>query len=170
MKNPQQTNLGDAGLERDAFLADMVANLVETTEEVLGFEDASSFVANVGDRIGCEVSRAYLAQAGPIDAVQDYVAAACVDLKKRLHGEFAAVEVTEDEIVFENTRCPFAERVVGKPALCMMTTNVFGRVAADANGYARVHIEDAIATGQKTCRVRVHLKAEQGGCGHEFYR
>jgi len=39
----------------------------------------------------------------------------------------------------------------------MMTSNVFGRIAADNTGYAAVEIEDAIARGDANCRVIVYL-------------
>ncbi|SDU15823.1 diguanylate cyclase [Stappia sp. ES.058] len=64
-----------------------------------------------------------------------------------------------DEIVLVNSRCPFAEQVKGRPSLCMMTTNVFGRIVATANGYAHVEIVEAIATDHpgvgcvSTCRL-----------------
>jgi len=40
----------------------------------------------------------------------------------------------------------------------MMTSNVFGSIAADNLGYAKVAIEQAIARGDAGCWVVVYLK------------
>jgi hypothetical protein len=39
----------------------------------------------------------------------------------------------------------------------MMTSNVFGRIAADNLGYARVELQETIARGNPGCRIVVHL-------------
>ena len=44
----------------------------------------------------------------------------------------------------------------------MMTSNVFGVIAAENLGYARVVLEETIATGSPGCRVVVHLKPDEG--------
>ncbi|MTI44185.1 transcriptional regulator, partial [Roseibium hamelinense] len=83
------------------------------------------------------------------------------------------VEYEDDEkIVLRNSRCPFGEKVKGRPSLCMMTTNVFGRITANNTGYAKVHIEQAIATGASGCRVVVYLSETAAGTegGVEFFR
>lgn len=64
----------------------------------------------------------------------------------------------EDRIVLGNRRCPFEDKVVGRPALCMMTSNVFGGIAAENLGYAKVEIQQAIARGDAECQVVVHLR------------
>ena len=170
MKDAVPSNIEDTGLGREEFMTTLVANLVETTESYLGYEEAASFVSEVGDRMGATLSAFYQARRQTDQPNHTYIAAACTNLKTRIDGQFTAVDVSEDRIVFENTQCPFHDHVIGSPALCMMTTNVFGRISADANGYARVHIEEAIATGHNRCRVCVTLKPEIQGKGHEFFR
>ena len=51
----------------------------------------------------------------------------------------------------------------------MMTTNVFGRIASEANGYARVRIDEALALGHRRCHVTVTLTRETEDDGHEFF-
>ena len=58
------------------------------------------------------------------------MAAVLVDLKRRIQGDFSIVEQNDERIVFANRLCPFAEKVIGRPAMCMMTSNVFGGIAA----------------------------------------
>jgi CheY-like chemotaxis protein len=53
--------------------------------------------------------------------------------------------------VLGNRACPLAEKVVGRPR--MMTSNVFGGIAAENLGYAKVVLEQAIARGDSGCRV-----------------
>jgi hypothetical protein len=57
-----------------------------------------------------------------------------IDLKRRIQGQFFVIEEDDDKIVFGNDACPFAEKVHGRPALCMMTSNVFGSIAAQNLG------------------------------------
>ncbi len=81
-----------------------------------------------------------------------------VDLKRRIQGEFFVIDEADDKIVLGNRRCPFAEKVIGRPAMCMMTSNVFGSIAAQNLGYAKIMPEETIAQGAAGCRVTVFLK------------
>ncbi len=81
-----------------------------------------------------------------------------VDLKRRIQGEFFVIDEADDKIVLGNRRCPFAEKVIGRPAMCMMTSNVFGSIAAQNLGYAKIMLEETIAQGAAGCRVTVFLK------------
>ena len=150
------------------FFADIVGGLTGTLQDVAGLEGAAGFVASVGTELGRQVSRAYGADTDCPDA--EAIAAVLVDFKRRVGGSFQVAEITADQIVLTNGDCPFAQRVEGRPALCMMTTAVFGRVTADANGYARVHVDKAIATGHDHCRVVIALRRDEdiGAQGHEF--
>ncbi|NNF29548.1 MAG: transcriptional regulator, partial [Gemmatimonadetes bacterium] len=86
------------------------------------------------------------------------VADVLVDLKRRIQGDFYVIEQTDHHIVLGNRACPFGEKVVGRPALCMMTSNVFGSIAADNLGYAKVVLEETIAEGATGCRIVVHTR------------
>ena len=54
----------------------------------------------------------------------------------------------------------------------MMTSNVFGRIAADNLGYARVRLLETIANGDPQCHVVVHLTPQDGleADEREYYR
>ncbi len=69
--------------------------------------------------------------------------------------------------------CPFGDKVVNRPAMCMMTSNVFGTIAANNLGYAKVQLQNTIAQGNSGCRVIVYLKltpeAEEVE-GREYFR
>ena len=89
---------------------------------------------------------------------REQVTAVLVDLKRRIDGDFFVIEESEDRIVLGNRRCPFGDAVRDRPSLCMMTSNVFGFIAAQNLGYAAVDLQQTIAAGHPTCRVVVSLK------------
>lgn len=148
----------DIPLERDVFLRSMLRELAGTLQDVIGLDDASGFISVVGQRIGDELNQTYR-EALQVPALsREQVADVLVDIKRRIQGGFRVVEQDDTRIVFANTVCPFAEKVVGRPALCMMTSNVFGSVAAENLGYAKVVLEETIAEGHDGCRVVVYLQ------------
>ena len=162
----------DVPLERDVFLRSMLRELAGTLQDVVGLDEASGFISVVGQRIGDEVNASYRAALDVPRLSREQVADVLVDFKERIKGDFSIVEQSDERIVLTNTRCPFAEKVAGRPALCMMTSNVFGHVAADNLGYARVELEETIALGAPGCRVVVHLQAaaDDEPAGREYFR
>jgi predicted ArsR family transcriptional regulator len=147
-------------LERDGFLRSLVRHLSGALQDVVGLAEASGFVTIVGQRMGDEINTAYRAQYGAKAALtRAQVTAVLVDLKRRIQGDFYVIDESEDRIVLGNRACPFGDRVRDRPALCMMTSNVFGRIASENLGYAKVVIDKAIANHDPECRVIVYLQA-----------
>lgn len=160
-------------LERDLFLRTLVRHLAGTLQDVIGLEEASGFVSVVGQRIGDEINAAYTSALAVDRLSREQVAEVLVDLKRRIQGDFYVIEEDHEKIVLGNRACPFAEKVIGRPALCMMTSNVFGSIAAENLGYAKVVLEQAIARGDSGCRVVVYLKpseAAQQAVGREYFK
>ncbi|MCE9562146.1 MAG: methanogen output domain 1-containing protein [Planctomycetes bacterium] len=160
-------------LERDVFLRTLLRHLAGTLQKVVGLEEASGFVSVVGQQIGDEINQMYKTTLAVHSLSRNQVGEVLVDLKRRIQGDFFIVEQDDEKIVLGNRACPFAEKVVGRPALCMMTSNVFGSIAADNLGYAKVVIEQAIARGDAGCRVVVYLKptAEaEAAQGREYFK
>lgn len=151
-------------LERDVFLRTLIRELSGTLQDIVGVEQAAGFVSVVGQRIGDHINLSYRNALGVDKLTKEQVAEVLVDLKRRIQGDFFIIEQTDDKIVFGNRVCPFEEKVIGRPSMCMMTSNVFGTIAAENTGYAKVALEETIAEGAKGCRVVVYLKpqAEQG--------
>jgi predicted ArsR family transcriptional regulator len=148
----------DVPLERDGFLRSLVRHLSGALQDVVGLDEAAGFVTIVGQRMGDEINSAYRNELGVNDLSCAQVAAVLVDLKRRIQGDFYVIEEDDEKIVLGNSRCPFGDKVLDRPALCMMTSNVFGRITAENLGYAKVIIEKAIANHDPECRVVVHLK------------
>ena len=163
----------DVPLERDPFLRSILRELTGTLQDVVGLEEASGFISVVGQNIGSAIDRDYRT-ALQVDALsREQVASVLVDLKRRIQGDFYIVEQSDEKIVFGNRQCPFEDKVQGRPALCMMTSNVFGVIAAGNLGYAKVGIEESIAAGAPGCRVVVYLRptAEaEAAPGREYFQ
>ena len=163
----------DVPLERDPFLRTLIRHLAGTLQDVVGLREASGFIAIVGQRMGDEIDKMYRLALKTSELTAEQVAEVCVDLKRRIKGDFFVIEQTGEKIVFGNRACPFAEKVVGRPALCMMTSNVFGTIAAENLGYGKVVLEETIATGHRGCRVVVYLQrtpAAVAAEGREYVR
>ncbi len=163
----------DVPLERDVFLRTLIRELAGTLQDVVGLEEAAGFVSVVGQRVGDQINETYKAALQVDKLSQEQVADVLVDLKRRIQGDIYVLEETDDKIVFGNRACPFAEKVVGRPALCMMTSNVFGVIAAENLGYGKVVLEETIAQGDPGCRVSVYLKstpAAEAAAGREYFK
>jgi predicted ArsR family transcriptional regulator len=160
-------------LERDVFLRNLLRHLAGTLQNVVGLEEAAGFISVVGQEMGEEINQTYRTALGASGLSREQVADVLVDLKRRIQGDFYVIEQDDEKIVLGNRACPFAEKVVGRPALCMMTSNVFGVIAAENLGYAKVAIEKAIAQGDPGCRVVVHLKPTpeaRAAAGREYFK
>jgi hypothetical protein len=100
----------------------------------------------------------------------EQVAAVLVDLKRRIQGDFYVIEADSEHIVLGSRSCPFAEKVVGQTSLCLMTSSVFGGIAADSLGYAKVRLAQTIAEGapptpsRTTCAPRSAPSTASPGC------
>ncbi len=145
-------------LDRDRFLRSLLGELASVLEETVGTEEAAGYVSLVGAALGRQIEAHYRDAGGVETLDRNTVEQVLVDLKRRIGGGFSIDSVEEDRIVLVNTHCPFGDMVIGRPSLCMMTSNVFGHITANNLGYARVDIDRAIARGDGGCRVVVHLR------------
>lgn len=163
----------DMLLDRDVFLRNLVRELSGTLEDVVGLDEASGFISIVGQHIGEWMNTEYCAALG-VDALSaSHIPAVLVDLKRRIQGDFSIDSVDDEKIVLSNRTCPFGDKVKDRPSLCMMTSNVFGTVAAENVGYAKVCLNETIARGDNGCKVVVYLRqgpAADKEEGNEYYR
>ena len=159
-------------LDADLFLRKMLREIAGLLQDVAGVDEAEGFITTVGAAVGAWLEAMYRDGMGPEDLDPKQVAEIFIDLKKRIGGNFHVISADRNEIVVGNSRCPFGEMAEGRSALCMMTSSVFGRIAADHLGYARVRLEDTIARGDGRCVVRVQLRNDDpaGAGDREYYR
>lgn len=175
IRPPQVSSIEEVPLplERDLFLRTLIRELAGTLQDVVGMEEASGFISIVGQRVGDDINEGYRRALAVPSLDRGQVTAVLVDLKRRIQGDFYVIEEDDEKIVLGNRACPFAEKVVGRPALCMMTSNVFGSIAAENLGYSKVVIERSIARGDAGCQVTVYLKpteAANATVGREYFR
>jgi len=177
MASPQRRNSAaaalDVALDRDIFTRSLIRELAGALEDVVGIEEASGYISVVGAAIGSQINSEYKKAFQVSSLSREQVSDVLVDLKRRIQGDFFIVEENEDKLVLGNRACPFAEKVVGRPSMCMMTSNVFGHIAAENLGYGKVELQQTIAEGHRECRVVLYLRptaeAEQA-TGREYVK
>lgn len=169
----EQPGAPEVALDRDLFLRSLIRELSGTLQDVVGLEEASGFISVVGQRIGDQIDGEYRRAWGRSSLDRAEVATVLVDLKRRIDGDFSIVEQNDERIVLSNSRCPFGDKVLGRPSMCMMTSNVFGVIAAENLGQAKVVLAETIAEGAPRCRVVVHLQptvASEAAEGREYFK
>ena len=147
------------GFSRDVFLRALVVQLSQAIEHAGGPDLSEDVVAEVGIMVGGQMEAEYRAAKEVVERLSPEQMADCfVRLKHAIDGRFYVAEITEDRIVLGNERCPFGNAVRKSPALCRMTSAVFGGIAAhNHDDGAAVVLEERIAVGDPGCRVVVHL-------------
>lgn len=165
----------DVDLDRDSFLRELLRQLAGTLEDVVGLDEAEGYISVVGRAIGRQLDTGYRAALGVERLERARIAEVLVDLKRRIGGGFRIAGIEGSRIILTNTACPFGDKVIDRPSLCMMTMNVFGTIAAQNHGHARVAITEAIAKGDPGCRVVVDLAIpgtgdDSPGAVRDFFR
>lgn len=163
----------DIPLQRDVFMRTLVRELANVLEDTVGIDQASGFISVVGQSMGSQINADYRAALKTPVLSREQVAAVLADLKQRIQGDFYVVSQDDEKIVLKTRSCPFAEKVVGQKAMCMMTSNVFGHIAAENLGYAKVHLQKTIAEGAPECHVVVYLRMSdeaEAVTGREYFR
>jgi predicted ArsR family transcriptional regulator len=151
----------DIPLNRDLFMRTLVRELANVLSDVVGMEQAASFISVVGQGMGRQIDQTYRKALGVSSLNHEQMAAVLVDLKRRIKGDFYIVSQDDEQIVLRSRSCPFEDKVMGQKAMCMMTSNVFGSIAANNLGYAKVDLRQTIAEGAAECEVLVHLQMNE---------
>lgn len=157
-------------IDRDRFFRALAGELARALQDIVGLEEASGFVSLVGQRMGRQIGEEYRQALEAQRLTRDQVAEVLVDIERRIGGDFSVVHQDDEKVVLRNRACPFGEQVLGRPAMCMMTSNVFGSVAAGNLGYAKVELRETIAQGHAGCSVVVHLRRSDAFPGREYLR
>jgi DNA-binding CsgD family transcriptional regulator/anti-sigma regulatory factor (Ser/Thr protein kinase) len=148
----------DGTFATEAFLRALVVAMAQTIETDQGPDVAAATVTQVGADVGGRMEQAYRAATGIAGRLSpEQIADLFVRLKGGIGGDFYVIEADERRIVLGNRRCPFGPMVQGQPALCRMTSSVFGGIAARNASRSAVVLEDRIALGDRECRVVVWL-------------
>jgi len=161
----------EGGFSKEAFLRALVVHLASGLEAHYGYDTAEAAVAQVGSDVGGQMEAEYrmaTGHQGPLTPEQ--LAHCMVRLKAGIGGGFRALEATDERIVLVNDRCPFGDAVTRAPALCRMTSSVFGGLAARHSEHGVVvRLEERIAVGDPGCRVVIDLQpGSSDGYGHGY--
>lgn len=169
-KIPEQLTLL---FDRDIFMRTLIRELAGTLEDVVGLNEAAGYISVVGQNVGDQIDRQYRAALEVPELSRQQVAQVLVDLKRRIDGKFYIIEETAEKIVLGNSACPFGDKVLNRPSMCMMTSNVFGSIAAQNLGYAKVELRETIAEGNPGCHVVVYLNPHgeaREAKGREYFK
>ena len=163
----------DVSLESDIFMRTLFRELSGTLHKVVGTEEASDYISLVSKSMGREIDRKYKSALQVYNLSREQVAEVLVDFKNRIQGDFYIIEESDEKIVLGNRVCPFGDKVLNNPSMCMMTSNVFGSIAAENLGYAKVELQETIAKGNSGCRVVIYLrltKDAENSPGREYFK
>lgn len=153
----------DGSFDKEAFLRALVVQLAQHVERVQGPDAAEAAVAQVGTDVGGRMEEEYRRARGIVGSLTpEQMADLYVRLKHAIDGDFYVIEADAERIVLGNRRCPFGDAVKRAPALCRMTSSVFGGIAARNADGAAVQLEERIAVGDPECRVIVRLGPQDG--------
>lgn len=151
----------------------LVAPSADTLEDMVGLEEAAKFISVVGQPIGDEINTAYKAALEVERLSREQVGRGLADLKRRIQGDSYIIEEDNAKIMLGNRASPFGDKVLNRPSLCMMTSNVFGAIAAENLGYAKVKLQQTITTGGERYRVVVYLQPRpelEAPEGREYFK
>lgn len=169
---PAAAEAGPDGFGKEAFLRALVVELARTAEAAQGPAVVEQLVAQAGATVGGQMEEEYRrarAVAGRLTPEQ--IGDCYLRLKGAIEGEFYVISAGPDKIVLGNRRCPFGDTVRQAPALCRMTSSVFGGIAARNHEDAVVLLDERIAVGDPECRVTVLLgEAARTNPGGHHYR
>ena len=150
--------LADGGFGKESFLRALVVQLAQAVERNGGPSLAEACIAQVAIDVGSQMEAEYRVATDVVGRLDPAQLADCfVRLKHAIDGGFYVIELTPERIILGNTRCPFGDVVRKAPALCRMTSAVFGGIAANSHGESAVTLEERIDVGDPECRVVVHL-------------
>lgn len=146
----------DVSVDSDIFLRKLIRELCGTLEDIVGLEEASGFISIVGQHLGEWMNKEYQQALDSETLSSEQVRDVLIDLKRRINGDFYLLSEDNHKIVLGNRRCPFGSQVKDRPSMCMITSNVFGTIAAENLGYAKVVLHKTIASGSPECRIVIH--------------
>lgn len=168
---PSLQEAGPEGFGKEPFLRAIVVELALAVEEQHGPLSAQAAIARVGASIGSQMELEYRSTTSRREELTPSEVADCyIRLKAAIGGGFYVIDITDDRIVFGNTRCPFGAIVHSQPALCRMTSSVLGGIAARNLGETVVVLEERIAFNDPECRVVALLGPAAGATesGHRY--
>jgi anti-sigma regulatory factor (Ser/Thr protein kinase) len=170
---PAREEAGPHGFPRESFLRALVVEMSRALADAHGPLASEKSIARVGATVGGQMEDEYRhARVVTGRLTPEQIADCYVRLKAAIDGDFYLISISDDRIVLGNRRCPFGDTVRHAPALCRMTSSVFGGIAARNHGQAVVLLDERIAVGDPECRITVLLgagAADRTPGGHRYH-
>ncbi|MDI1462148.1 methanogen output domain 1-containing protein [Catellatospora sp. KI3] len=168
---PAPDEAGPDGFGRETLLRALLVELARAVEDGAGPQRAQDLVAHVGATVGGQMEAEYRAARHIVGRLSAEQLAECyVRLKAAAGGDFYVIEVTDERIVLGNRRCPFGDAVRFSPAMCRITSSIFGGIGARNRGTVTVDLAERIAVGDQQCRVIIDLNPGPDTEGHRYQR
>ncbi|MDN4527565.1 methanogen output domain 1-containing protein [Fictibacillus fluitans] len=155
----------DFELNKHVFLAKLITQYARVHQKAVG-PVAEEYIRQIGIRTGEWIEGYYNEYSSPW-TVEQYVDI-LIDLKNKIGGEFDIISIDGDRIVLKAIQCPFGDDISDAPHLCMMTSSVFGGIAARHFGYGKVSLRKRIALGDRNCEIAIYLSPDDSEEGIEY--
>ncbi|MBH0230903.1 methanogen output domain 1-containing protein [Halobacillus yeomjeoni] len=147
------------------FLSKLITQYAYLHERTVGGQ-AGEYIKQIGIKTG-EWIESFYSDKEELWSPDRY-AEVIVDLKNSIGGHFQISEVYHDRVIVKAKACPFGDIVQDAPHLCMMTSSVFGGIAARRMGYGKVNLRKRIALGHQGCEVVVYFQPTDEEEGVEY--
>ncbi|KHE67153.1 methanogen output domain 1-containing protein [Halobacillus sp. BBL2006] len=144
-----------SSLSGTLFLSKLITQYAHLHERTVG-KHAEEYIRQLGIRTGEWIETFYSEKSEKWSV--DRYAQVIVDIKNSIGGHFRISEVHPDRVIVKAEGCPFGEVVKDAPHLCMMTSSVFGGIAARRMGYGKVNLRKRIAKGDAGCEVAIYFQ------------
>lgn len=150
---------GDSAyLGRESFMLELIAHLSKLTDSIFGNHLGREYIIATAIQMGQAIDEKYKRFHKLSSRLNvDQYASLVVNLKQSIGGDFYLVEKTSNKVVVAASTCPFAGIINQVPNLCMVTSGVFGGIAAINFGFGKVSLRERIGIGKSRCEVCIYL-------------
>ncbi len=142
-----------------AFLQTIMIQGFKISDEFCGERPKcnTSHITRIGLSAGACFESTYRDELGLKELLTvDQYADLIISLKNKIGGNFSLSTSRIGFVHVVNTQCPFGESVKQVPQLCAMTSSVFGGIAANNFGYAKVVLNKCISANDDICDVCIY--------------
>lgn len=152
---------------RESFMLELIAHLSKLTDFLFGNHLGREYIVAIGLQMGEAIDerfKRFHRISGRLSL--DQYASLVVNLKQSIGGDFYLVEKASNKVVVASNTCPFGGIITKAPNLCMITSGVFGGIAALNFGFGKVVLRKRIGLGEPRCEVCIYSE-NRGECAHE---
>lgn len=160
---------GSVARSQSQICRQLVGFLTASLRDLLGEEAAESLMAQAGQTVAEGLDACYRKEFRVNKLSRAQVASVFVDPKTTIGWPFHVLYESDDRIELSTEACVSEELTEGYSALCMITSNVFGVIAAENLGYARVTVDQSTTSGNGGCRISIHLEPDESAAGREYF-